>query len=122
MDMNTMQCMVATAGFTPSAGCWEDEHKIFAFSIESCGPATYGHPRYSLEYRKDTGELLHENRPVNRVIIYHTETGVICGRFASIEDAQSWLDGYMVSQSYKDRCYRIELAETYYTRHARKAR
>jgi hypothetical protein len=54
-----------------------------------------------------------------RALIYHTETGVICGRFASREDAQQWLDEYQVSQSYKDRCYRIELAETFYARRMR---
>lgn len=52
-----------------------------------------------------------------RALIYHTETGVICGRFATKNDAQQWLDSYMVSQSYKDRCYRIELVATYYERH-----
>lgn len=31
---------------------------------------------------------------MERALIYHTETGVICGRFASKDDAQRWLDGY----------------------------
>lgn len=56
---------------------------------------------------------------MNRAVIYHAETDVICGRFASVEDAQQWLDEYQVSQSYKDHCYRIDLASTFYERRKR---
>ncbi len=61
MTLTEMKDKVRRAGYTPSAGCWEDERKIFAFSVESHGAATFGHPVFSIEYRKDSGELMREN-------------------------------------------------------------
>ena len=53
---------------------------------------------------------------MGKALIYHVQTGVVCGRFDSIESAQAWLDQYGVTQAYKDANYRIELADTFYAR------
>jgi len=66
MTLTEMKREVEVAGFTASAGCWEDELKIVAFSVESCGPATMGHPRFMVQYCKTTGVLLRENEPYLR--------------------------------------------------------
>ena len=42
---------MARAGVQPSAGSYLSGHDIgvaCVFSIEDCGPATYGHPRYTM--------------------------------------------------------------------------
>ncbi len=41
----------------------------------------------------------------------HIETGVIVDRFGSREEAEWWIDGYGVTQEYKDRCYRVAWRE-----------
>jgi hypothetical protein len=63
MTIEELNEQIRRAGYTPAAGAWEDDCEVFAFSVESCGPATYGHPRFCLEYRKVTHDLLHDNRP-----------------------------------------------------------
>lgn len=35
---------VARRGYKVSAGCWSEPDYAIAFSVESGGPATYGHP------------------------------------------------------------------------------
>jgi len=40
-----LESMVAARGFRVSAGSWEDDTHVYAFSVESYGPATYGHPK-----------------------------------------------------------------------------
>ena len=57
----------------------------------------------------------------NKALIIHTGTGVICGHFATHADAQHWLDGYRVSQSYKDQFYRIVGEREYWSRHSKLA-
>jgi hypothetical protein len=47
-------------------------------------------------------------------LIIHVGTGVVCGRFATLADAQRWLDGYQVTPSYKDQFYRIVDAREYW--------
>ena len=37
------------------AACWEDENHVYAFSVEDCGPATYGHARCTAHYSKGSG-------------------------------------------------------------------
>jgi hypothetical protein len=62
LTLEDMTKLVSLAGFGPSAGSWEDDDRIFAFSIESV-PGTMGHPRFAIRYDKATGELLRDNRP-----------------------------------------------------------
>lgn len=38
---------VEAAGLRVSPGAWHDTDKCCAFSVEHCGPATYGHPRFT---------------------------------------------------------------------------
>jgi hypothetical protein len=66
-----MKRKVIANGFTPSEGCWEDEQKIIAFSVESYGPSHFGHPKFMIEYRKYSGELLKENNPYSLKILPH---------------------------------------------------
>ena len=44
-------------GFKPSAACWEDANQIYVCSIESFGPATYGHPQCEIILRRQSGVL-----------------------------------------------------------------
>jgi hypothetical protein len=44
---------------------------------------------------------------IKNIVIIHTGTGVTVERFYSVAEAQAWMDGYRVSQSYKDQYYRI---------------
>lgn len=64
MNINDMRELIRKAGFNPSVGSWEDASRIYVFSMETYGPATYGHPRYALDYKKDTNKLYHDNREV----------------------------------------------------------
>ena len=61
MTMEELKARIVEAGYRPSKGSWEDENRIFAFSIEVC-PNTYGHSKYSLDYRKNTGKLYHDGK------------------------------------------------------------
>ena len=62
LTLEDLRKLVELAGFKPSAGSWEDDDRIFAFSIESV-PGTMGHPRFALQYNKAIGELFRDNRP-----------------------------------------------------------
>jgi hypothetical protein len=42
---------VSRLGFTVSSGSWSDSDMACAFSVEDCGPATYGHPRATVSAR-----------------------------------------------------------------------
>ena len=50
-----LQAMIRAAGGRNSAADWEDQYNAYAFSVDSCGPATYGHPRFTAHYCKETG-------------------------------------------------------------------
>jgi hypothetical protein len=63
ITLEVLKEQVRRAGFTPSAGCWEDEQVIFAFSVESHGPATYGAAKFALMYRKEEKTLTRDNSP-----------------------------------------------------------
>ena len=45
---------IIARGLRVSSGCWEDEDHVYAFSLETAGPATYGHPRAVAHYSKRT--------------------------------------------------------------------
>lgn len=45
---------IRSAGLTVSARSWEDDSHAFACSVESCGPATYGHPKLEFCERRKT--------------------------------------------------------------------
>lgn len=50
--IDLMEAEVARRGYRISAGAWFD-HAIgmgYAFSVESYGPGTYGHPRCTVSY------------------------------------------------------------------------
>lgn len=54
VTMEQAKSDIAVRGFRPAPWSWEDEHHVYAFSMESCGPATYGHPRCTAHYSKLT--------------------------------------------------------------------
>ena len=60
VTIETVKQLVRDAGFTPSAGSWEDERRIVAFSVESYGPGTYGSSKCLIEYKKDR-EMFYRN-------------------------------------------------------------
>jgi hypothetical protein len=47
---------------------------------------------------------LHVPKPVQ---VVHVGTGVTCETFATVEDARKWITDYRVSETYKQRWYRI---------------
>lgn len=57
MTLETLQGLIRQAGYSNSAADWENENFIFAFSREICGPATYGHPKATARYNKETKML-----------------------------------------------------------------
>lgn len=61
--LEALKNAIRKSGFRPSAGCWEDDQQALAFSVEDCGPATYGHPRFEAVYRKDSGWLSMTGKP-----------------------------------------------------------
>jgi hypothetical protein len=54
MTLDGLISIVQEYGFTPSCGCWESDHTIHAFSVESYGASTYGAPKMSVSYSKET--------------------------------------------------------------------
>ena len=48
---------VSSRGFRVSAGSWADDETgtVYAFSIESCGPATYGACKLAVQGRRYNG-------------------------------------------------------------------
>lgn len=47
--------MIREAGGTVCKGAtFEDGYVVMAFSVESYGAATYGHPRYAVQFFKDS--------------------------------------------------------------------
>jgi hypothetical protein len=58
MTINELEKIIADKGFTVAAGnSWEDDFHAYAFSAESLGPATYGHPACTAHYNKETDVL-----------------------------------------------------------------
>ncbi len=56
--MADLKRAITDAGGTVSdAASWEDEYNAYAFSVETFGPNTYGHPRFTAHYCKYTGWL-----------------------------------------------------------------
>ena len=54
--LESLKDEVRKAGYTPSAGSWEDSENICVFSTESV-PGCYGHPRFEASYSRTTGWL-----------------------------------------------------------------
>ena len=46
---------IVARGFRVSAGAYEDDNLVVAFSVEHCGPETYGHPSCTARFSKLTG-------------------------------------------------------------------
>lgn len=64
MTLEQLKKMIADAGYKVfHSACWESEAMIYAFSVESCGPATYGHPKATACYNKMTGWLTMTGQP-----------------------------------------------------------
>jgi hypothetical protein len=58
MTIQDVEKAVESNGYTVSrASSWESESHIYAFSIESCGPETYGAPKCTACYYKPTKTL-----------------------------------------------------------------
>ena len=49
-----------------------------------------------------------------KCLVIHTETGVICGSFNTQEAAQGWIAQLGVVAEYKERCYKIVDAASYW--------
>jgi hypothetical protein len=50
--------MIREMGGTPLNGAsWEDDRFVYASSSETCGASTYGHPRYEVQFSKESGWL-----------------------------------------------------------------
>jgi len=60
--MAILEQAVIDAGYRVSAASYEDEHTIFAASVEGDG-ACYGHPLFEAAYSKDTGWLRVTGKP-----------------------------------------------------------
>jgi hypothetical protein len=60
--LEALKSEVVRAGFTLSAGAWEDEHAIYAASAEAV-PGCYGHPKFEATFCKRTGWLRLGKRP-----------------------------------------------------------
>lgn len=52
MTLATAQRLVREAGYTNSAADWEDDEHVYAFSRECDGPETFGHPSFTVHFRK----------------------------------------------------------------------
>lgn len=63
MMMKLEQMIVNAGGTVSSGGSWEDEQGIYVSSKECFGSATYGHPRYSASYNKETGWVVPPKGP-----------------------------------------------------------
>ena len=50
--------MIESRGFTPSRAGWDDGEVIFAFSVESHGRGTFGHPRSEIRIDRRTGSII----------------------------------------------------------------
>lgn len=57
MTKEQVEKTVINAGFKLGVS-WEDEHKIYASSLESYGAVTYGHPRFEAMYYRDSSNLV----------------------------------------------------------------
>jgi hypothetical protein len=58
MTIAELEKIVTEKGYTVCTGAsWESDTHIYAFSVESLGPATYGHPACTAHFNKETGEL-----------------------------------------------------------------
>jgi hypothetical protein len=69
--MQICKQLVVQAGYRLSAGFWSRPGYVVAFSVESHGPATYGHPKYTIEGRENndgTWTFYHENRPISGLV------------------------------------------------------
>ena len=64
-SLETAKLLLAARGWTPSAGSWEDENTVFAFSQESY-PGTYGGAAAVVRWRISEGWLdLPASKPNN---------------------------------------------------------
>jgi len=48
--------MVIEAGYRVGTN-YDDGRRIYACSVETHGPASYGHPKYEVSYSRETGRL-----------------------------------------------------------------
>lgn len=51
------QSIIDAGGTVSKARSYEDEHDAYAFSVETFGANTYGHPRMTAHYNKEHGWL-----------------------------------------------------------------
>jgi hypothetical protein len=49
--------VVELGGRVCQGACWEDNENVYASSVETCGPSTYNHPRFEVQYHKSSGWL-----------------------------------------------------------------
>lgn len=42
--------LMTNRGYVPSAGSWWEDGRAHVFSVETYGPATYGHPRCEMSW------------------------------------------------------------------------
>jgi hypothetical protein len=52
LSLEEARRMVRERGYKNSAADWESASHVYAFSVESHGPAAYGHPRLTVHYNK----------------------------------------------------------------------
>ena len=55
MTMTEAKRRIIDAGYRVSCGSFEDDRIIYACSVETYGPATYGHPWAEVQIIKATG-------------------------------------------------------------------
>jgi hypothetical protein len=55
--MEALNALLAERGWTPSAGCWEDDGRVFCFAAESY-PGTYGGAAASAVWSANGGWLV----------------------------------------------------------------
>jgi hypothetical protein len=70
--LETCKREVALRNFTVSCGCWSENGRAFAFSVETYGPATYGHPRCAIRASADNKgnwTFYSENTPIQRTAL-----------------------------------------------------
>jgi len=84
MEIETLQKIVRDAGFKNSSSDFENEDHIYAFSVESYGPATYGHPKFTAHFHKTTGWLDMDGRPPVKLICEE------CGRTFEDTDKEQY--------------------------------
>lgn len=56
MTLEQAKQAIRDRGFTPLNGAsWEDSDHVYASSVETFGPSTYGHPKMEISFSKSSG-------------------------------------------------------------------